>query len=124
MIETLNKQQIRSHFLAAALWTAGLDDKSIHEFHQSAVTKTDQIIEDFLSKVPEKALKDYFDEYKEEQFGHDLLLSLQGHGAGFFDRTIADGSENILQDICRTMQYKCGIDSCWVDKNTGRIYLE
>ncbi len=39
----------------------------------------------------------------EAAFGHDLWLSLSGHGAGFFDRTElqAEGLGDALQDACR-----------------------
>lgn len=128
-MRTLDRNKIRHHFLHCALWTEELDGKyDLEDFMPSAIEKADKIIADFLIKAPENALAHYvnhFDTYTESQFGHDLWLSINGHGAGFFDHSLG-GHEDVLQQVCRDMRdvdKTAIINQVWVSE-IGNIFIE
>lgn len=127
-MRTLDKELIRHHFLHSALWTEGIDGEyDIEDFAPSAFTKAMQIINDFLKRAPEKSLACYVDHFgtdAESQLGHDLWLSINGHGAGFFDHMLG-GNEDKLQDVCRHMRdTKVAYINCvWVSE-VGNVFIE
>lgn len=126
----LNKTAILNSFLYSALWTEELDIKyMIEDFLPSSVNKAKYIVECFFDRVPEAALNTYVEHFKvdtEDQLGHDIWLSINGHGAGFFDHPLG-GAEDILQDVCRDMRDKGGkpgyINQVWVNEE-GKILIE
>jgi hypothetical protein len=119
---------IRHSFLNTALWTEELDaDFEVKDFMPSAVQKADQIIMLFIQKAPKEALECYVEHFSaepEEQLGHDLWLSLNGHGAGFFDHSLG-GEENRLQNTCREMRddKTAYINQVWVSE-MGNVFIE
>lgn len=128
-MNTLEKNKITRAFLYTALWTEELDGKyDVEDFLPSAVQKAEEIIKYFLIKAPEKALLSYFKYFEhdfESQLGHDIWLSINGHGAGFFDHPLG-GNEDILQQVCRDMRDVdkiAIINNVWVTE-LGHVSIE
>lgn len=129
-MKKLNRTDIRHHFLYCALWTEELEMKcDTDDFDQTALDRADIIINRFLELALEYDLAVYAEHFKsdtESQLGHDLWLSMNDHGAGFFDHMLG-GVETRLQDICRQMRWNekgdFHINMVWVDKS-GKIFIE
>ena len=68
-------------------------DLNIHNFSDNSKIKAYEDIKLFL-----KYAGNAVDGIDEEQLGHDIWLSRNGHGAGFFDRGYDDKIEKILMD--------------------------
>jgi len=126
----LDTQELENAFLYCALWTEELEDKcSIDALIPSAKIRASNIINRFLELAdPEDLVKyvNHFGKEAESQLGHDLWLSLSGHGAGFFDHML-DGAEDRLQDVCRHMRNvekrDFYINQVWVTKQ-GKVSFE
>jgi hypothetical protein len=98
-------------YLEAALWTEeerikgedGEDiDFNIHNFTEDAEIDTYLHIKKFLNGLSDK-VKSFIDEggILPEQLGHDLWLTQNGHGAGFFDRGYEDDIEENLTSVAK-----------------------
>lgn len=125
-MKILDINTIRSHYLECALWTNNIDDKSIFDFRVASYEKADKVINTFLQKAREpiniKALETYCEFFKgteESQLGHDIWLSHNGHGAGFFDHSLG-GLEDVLQNICRDIP---PVNEVWVSE-IGILFIE
>ena len=110
------------HYLAAALWSSTDEndeplDKtySVDDFHADAVAKADLQVSYFIDRAG-PWLKE--DDQTEGQIGHDLWLTRNGHGSGFWDRGLPDGRGKILSDIAHAL----GSSDCYVGDD-GKIYL-
>ena len=68
-------------------------DLNIHNFSDNSKIKAYEDIKLFL-----KYAGNAVDGIDEEQLGHDIWLSRNGHGAGFFDRGYDDEIEKKLMD--------------------------
>jgi hypothetical protein len=92
------------------------EDWSFHDLSESALKK---IKEDCAGFCADQRTLDLIDG-KEEQAGHDLWLTRQGHGAGFWDRGElyeGDGGEYL------TRRAK-SLGECWPYKgDDGMIYF-
>lgn len=88
---------ILENYLECALWTAELDDRTIFEVSKASAEKAEKEIVEFVKKAGELLYG-----LTDEQIGHDIWLSRNGHGAGFFDRELG-GKEKQLQEIARGM---------------------
>lgn len=128
-IKNLNIEKIIHHFLYSALWTEELDTKhNVEDFAPSAFTKAREIINFFLEKAPKESLEKYLEYHKQDpegQLGHDIWLSINGHGAGFFDHPLL-GHEDILQQVCQDMRdvdKTAYINQVWVSE-VGNIFIE
>jgi len=127
-MRTLDTDKIRHHFLHSALWTEELDaNYDIEDFAPSAFKKADVVIGEFLKRAPEKSLNTYVEHFEKEaesQLGHDIWLSINGHGAGFFDHNLG-GDEDVLQDVCRAIRDDkvAYINQVWVSE-VGNIFIE
>ena len=97
-------KEILKGFLEAALWSSGIegefDNYTIYDFSKNTIEESKQIILKFLKEAKEKA-DDELEFYTPDTLGHNLWLSMNGHGAGFFD----DNSDK-LQDIARKIREK------------------
>ena len=109
----LNIKKIMDNYLECAIWTEeerlkeenteGYEreikniipdaDLNIHNFSDNSKIKAYEDIKLFL-----KYAGNAVDGIDEEQLGHDIWLSRNGHGAGFFDRGYDDKIEKILMD--------------------------
>lgn len=91
---------ILHHYLIAALWTAELDGKfDVEQIKTISLNQAKKEVEVFVAVVEELLLKE--ESINNEQIGHDLWLSRNGHGTGFFDRDYKSG--DIFQAIARKM---------------------
>ena len=91
--------EILNHYLQCALWSEetnqDLEDKTISNF--SIKSKKDAIeqIRWFVNMSG-----DALDHILDENIGHDLWLTRNHHGSGFFDRGYDDDIEEIIYDLC------------------------
>ena len=95
----MNIQTITQHYLIAALWSTvdyetgdHLDDNySLSDVSSNLQQSTEKDVKLFieLSQPIFDKYKSVVDEFyiNDEQIGHDLLLTRNGHGAGFWDRS-------------------------------------
>lgn len=89
-------------YLEAALWT---EEEEVGLANLSDISNNSKIdayrdVKTFMEKAGS-----LLDGIEPSQVGHDLWLSRNGHGAGFFDRGLGDVGDT-LQDIARGMGQK------------------
>jgi len=94
---------IVNSYLETALWAEGgdgheLDNKSIYDIDKNSVEKSKQDIMKFIQLAQQQAPEE-LTQYNAESLGHNIWLSRNGHGAGFFD----DNNDQ-LQDIARDLK--------------------
>lgn len=127
-MKNLDIEKIIHHFLYSALWTEELEEYNVEDFVPSAFNKAREIINFFLGKAPKESLEKYLEYHNEDlegQLGHDIWLSINGHGAGFFDHPL-DGHEQVLQQVCRDMRdidKIAYINQVWVSE-VSNIFIE
>ena len=91
-----------------------LDDTDA-QWNLTAVAAAEKQIRDFLSEEVDEIVERCA--ITPEQLGHDLWLTRNGHGAGFWDRGHgADGQR--LTDLCQPM----GTDDAYIGED-GTIHL-
>ena len=107
--DSLINNEILKAFLEAALWSTPLPEDfqdmgdnydsayGIYDFSKEAILKA----LDHINKFKILAV-DLLDGMIESQVGHDLWLTTQGHGAGFWDRGLGKIGEE-LTEICKSM---------------------
>jgi hypothetical protein len=113
----LNIDQIVYSYLETALWSTeeeenGLQGKSIADVDKMSVQGAKKDVIDFLRQAETQA-PDELQSYDAKALGHNLWLSRNGHGAGFFDE-----NNDKLQDIARNMK---GVDMYLGDD--GKVYI-
>ena len=91
-------------YLAAALWTSHDDNEEpldknydITDVSEESAMKAEKDCADFMQRAG--SLLEGIDP---EQAGHDLWLTRNGHGAGFWDRGLGEVGQQ-LSDIARSM---------------------
>jgi hypothetical protein len=101
MITRENIAEILKHYLIAALWAEmdengdPLDDRfRIDDIDPESVNEAKQDVETFVFYNHM-----YLHGLPEDQIGHDLLLTRNGHGAGFWDRGLGSRG-NRLTEYC------------------------
>jgi hypothetical protein len=113
----VNLAEILNSYLETALWADGdeheFDGKTINDIDTAAKAKAINDIGYFLSQA-RKIAPEELATYDSKGIGHNLWLSRNGHGAGFFD----DNNDK-LQDIARNMHTK----TIYTGDN-GRIYID
>ena len=103
---TNDYSEILNSYLEAALWTVNDDGdmdikgKTIHDFDPQSKAQALKDIQDFI-KIAGQQAPDELASYDDGNLGHNIWLSRNGHGAGFFD----DNNDK-LQDIARNMKEK------------------
>jgi len=91
-------------YFETALWTSeeqdkDMENKTIYDFSESARSRAKEEIEWFLDNAG-----DVFNEVSYTAIGHDLWLSRNGQGAGFFDRSGYDEDDAIfLMDLSKIL---------------------
>lgn len=110
------------HYLICALWSSIGDDGEplddcldISDFAREAIERAELHCAYFLDRAG-PWISD--EDQTEEQIGHDLWLTRNGHGTGFLDRDLPNSRGEILSKICKTM----GECDAYVGDD-GRIYL-
>lgn len=96
---------ILTHYLVCALWSS-IDDNDepfdsnydINDIDQESWDKSEKEITSFVEKAG-----NLLDNIEDEQIGHDIWLTRNHHGAGFWDRgyekSIGDGLTKIAHDL-------------------------
>ena len=98
-------KEILLHFLVCALWSTFdsdvdsrkefLDESySVSDFNIKSKKKLKSICSEFVKDNKEAILES---ELSMEQIGHDLWLTINGHGAGFFDRVMSP--DNVSKEV-------------------------
>jgi len=106
-------------YLACALWLATdedgrpLDEKySTSAFTQAAQKEARNAVVKFFADVKESIgeLDKVFEKWDLEQIGHDLWLTRNGHGAGFWDRGLPHGEalSECAKRLGEANVYECG----------------
>lgn len=117
----MNTQKIRDAFLTCALWSSTQydnddrpydEDYDILDFALETVSKADRLIHRFVA-----AAGDWLQDWDESQVGHDLWLTINGHGAGFWDRGMPTG--DALSRLCAMVP-----EMNVVTGDDGQLYLE
>lgn len=105
-----NQDEILTHYLHAILWTEELDGgHDIEEIKGVQLERCKKDIADFVDKAG-----NLLDGISEEQIGHDLWLTRNGHGAGFWDRGYGVTGEK-LTTLAQEMK---GVDVFKCENNT------
>lgn len=100
-MKTIDKEIVLQAYLEAMLWVnEEMDEYSISDVDETLVESSKNDIDFFLKLIEhvDNAAEEA-NTYSDEQLGHNLLLSRNGHGAGFFDN-----NNDTLQEICRKMK--------------------
>lgn len=110
--------EILNSYLETAIWAEESDEndlqgKTIQELDKNSKANSAIEIYQFLQKAQQEA-SDELNTYDEEGIGHNLWLSRNGHGAGFFD----DNNDK-LQNLARNMK-SVNIYS----GDDGKIYID
>ncbi len=86
-------------YLVCALWTAtddngnNLDDQyEIDAFDEKARAEARETVTDFIAAIEQEGL-----EYPAQGVGHDLWLTRNHHGAGFWDRGYGDLGKRLTE---------------------------
>lgn len=58
----------------------------------------------FLSKIPKEILQVAFEEQSPESFGHDIWLTRNHHGAGFWDGDYSEEVEEVLMKAIKVLK--------------------
>jgi len=113
---------ILNHYLACALWASNDDQGEpldslygVGDIDLASVTAAIAEIEAFLFKCAFLGLD--LDALDEEQIGHDLWLTRNHHGAGFWDRGLGD-----LGDKLTEIAHSLGGCDAYVGDD-GKVYL-
>lgn len=81
-------------YISAMLWSQGLDDRKVRK---ADVARIRGLVETFLSNSD---VKDAFDNsnysFNPAQFGHDLYLTRNGHGCGFWENDYCNQEQGEL----------------------------
>lgn len=113
----LNPQEVLNSYLETALWAEGgdgneLDGKTIYDVDDRAKQASIKDIQTFIQQAQQQAPEELAN-YDAKSLGHNLWLSRNGHGAGFFD-----DNNDTLQNIARAMK---GADIYVGDD--GKVYI-
>jgi hypothetical protein len=102
-------KDILTGYLEAMLWAEmddegnPLDDKyAIIDVSDEVVKKSLEEIKQFCKKAEDAGVE--LTQYDTETIGHDLLLTRNGHGAGFWDGDYEDNDGEILTEISKTFR--------------------
>jgi hypothetical protein len=86
---------MKSDYIECALWSSTDDDgtpldRTDYPLADETKLKMWEDCDAFLAYCEEAGIP--HDEWSDEQLGHDFWLSRNGHGAGFWDRGLAQGA--------------------------------
>jgi hypothetical protein len=98
-VEYHDIDDILKHYLEAALWTnegdEGFEDKTIYDFSEESTNNAKNEIEWFV-----KSAGKYINDISDESIGHDIWLTRNGHGTGFWDRGYSDKKTTLFNHLC------------------------
>ena len=98
MKTNFNLETVLQSYLETLLWTnEDMDELTIYDVDEKLREQSVKDIDSFINIIElTKGAVEETNNYSDSAFGHNFLLSRNGHGAGFFD-----DYNDILQDICR-----------------------
>jgi hypothetical protein len=88
--------------LSANLNSKNFDSFTREDMEDNSVIKVYEDVKKFV-EMATSAVRVAVDEHGAEQVGHDLWLSRNGHGAGFFDRGYDDEVEEMLMSSAKKL---------------------
>lgn len=119
---------IKRDYLVCALWASNndegdpLDDNfDLNDIDVDSNIIVRNIVLEFISFVPDQDLEMYLQDHNFEQLGHDLFLTQNGHGAGFWDRQYPSSEKELgdrLTKLCKL------IGEVHIFDSDGKIYIE
>ena len=110
-----DEYHILDGYLEAALWTdeENIGQASMMDIAEESKSKANQDVLDFMNKAGQ-----LLNGIDPSQIGHDLWLTRNGHGAGFWDRGLGEIGEK-LSEIARNMGERNAYRG-----DDGKIYIE
>ena len=125
MKKAINIDEILEGYLEAALWTEEENlteenedlDVNIFNIASGSVEQAKKDIETFIANAGEDAINEAVEKNGLSHLGHDILLTRNRHGAGFFDHCY--NNEKKMMDAAQCLGEKyiyCGDD--------GKIYID
>jgi hypothetical protein len=97
----------------------GCDTDARHgPFGESAHESARDAIAAMLAMARPEDIETYVEAYGWGEFGHDVWLTRNGHGAGFWDRDMGDMGER-LSEVARSL----GEATSWVDEG-GTVEID
>ena len=92
-------------YLGCALWTSeeqndDLDGKTIHDFSYESRELAKSEMKWFVTVAG-----DALDDMSDDQIGHDIWLTRNGHGSGFWDRGYDEDVEKILVKLSKELEF-------------------
>jgi len=121
-LEIINQSKVDgkvvlNNYIEAALWTEqdniDFEDATMEYIHDDSIIDSWQDVKKFIAIAG-----DLLDEMDDEQIGHDLWLTRNGHGSGFWDRGLGEVGDK-LTDIASNMGEK---NLFWGED--GKIHIE
>ena len=115
-------------YLETAIWTeedgnAELEGKTIHDFSDNARNQAREEILWFLKNSTAMFGSSVFTDVSYTSIGHDIWLSRNHHGAGFFDR----GYEKEISDFLMYLSHELGDINIYIkefDNEDSKIYFD
>jgi len=96
--------EIVNCYLICALWTNDdeeeFEGKTIYDFSEESKKLAESEIKWFVTVAG-----DAIDDIPDDILGHDLWLTRNGHGSGFWDRGYNEDIEKILVDLSKELGY-------------------
>jgi hypothetical protein len=89
--------------------TAEMNNKPFSHFEKDDIDEDSIInvytdIKKFISLVPEDALNEALNKMGPESFGHDIWLTRNHHGSGFWDNGFSKDTEESLMDAIKVLR--------------------
>ena len=121
------KKVICDSYLETAIWACEtnnphLENKTIYDFTDNAIEQAKEEIRWFIDSAFELLDSDeVFDDVSYTSIGHDLWLSRNHEGSGFFDRSEYDDE---TLNILKVLSHKLDDISVEADNNNDKLYFD
>jgi len=130
----INIEEMVRGYIHSALWTEELDSEyGIDDFTKEEIEYIRKDVIVFINRVKEIIKKingdeiiPFINKYSSDSFGHDLWLTRNGHGTGFWDRKELDiaftpsknpyDKEYILGDVLTAIANEMGESELYFEK--------
>lgn len=121
-VKAADVDTIVKSYLIAALWsTTNFETeepwdatRGVNDFSQKAEAEARRVVTEFVQKAG-----DLLNGLGPEQIGHDLWLTRNGHGAGFWDRGLGEAGEKLTE-----LSQSLGEDDIYADEQNGELHFE
>lgn len=108
-------------YITCALWVQFDEGENEDAIHSNSMKQAKKDVKMFLDAIPQNDIAP-------SQLGHDLFLTRNGHGAGFWDRYLEESDTNLrviakeLGETLTTIAEKMGSVDVFIED--GFIYIE